>query len=1079
MSFLKSLMPSGADAGAGSSEPLDATRSQNKNHFGIKSIRSDEFDYWEIFSQELLPDERLWFPKFVKRIEVHNDYTYAFRAGKYGFYLRALKVSQKRSGEVTTKIQSTTLCSKGYYPPVFKFSSEGPMSGIIIGRPAMIVSRWLTQDLGTVYRGHESNQLSVLKSSVGPGEYYRESDEDLFRDGRIHTGMPPRRNEVLARYQFTDLEMSSHKDFKLSIFENNLESRLLTLLRGIDFNLHVRHVKGWTDYEVPIVLYEKNIGQKKYKSNKKDLSEGALPAADRRSQRFVHVINLLEERFTAADWNHIVTDGLSAFVGVISHLSNHSQTLAFERLIAFNTHQQALLSALNTVLGWRKIEEERSTRKVQVMPALFRALITIGTVIMPKSTVLPGAIALDVPLAGIDLRGLDLRVQPITKIRNCNIKGAHFNWPAVEFKKGCILGPAELIYILTNQAALLEADLSGEDISALNLAGKDLTGVNFTDCILPENLRTTVIKQANLTRVDLTHVVLPVDLEGVILDGGQVRLLLESDRQNFQGVNLQNQDLSSLNFLGCDLSGANLKGAVLSGSNIAGAKLDSLDLRGAMITGLGLPENIAGIHLDALQVYQLHSEGRRNFRGIDLKSADFSILDAGEEYFEDADFTGVDMNYCDMGNINLSKVLSLKACHVSVMNLHIPKPQEVPKIDQMWLHILLRGRNDDFSGCTFQDVNFDWSTDLFRSLEWNPDLLKRRELKFENSVFNKCQMSFVTDSIIRSLNNYNFKNVRFRNCILENIEFLGGNFHNVVIDASVLSHVTFDRGVWYRLNVREIDHVDEIDCEGMSYPGSTLKSVKLVFPPAIFDGLTLDWYAIASIACFNSKTNFDNAIILSEGIPSFNSYGEQPSYSFRNTRIAGFGGRHTRVSRYNFSGATFDTTCNWSEVTFEQCNFTDANFEVIPHEARFEGVGHEENCFLRAKFPKVPESFELRALAFENTPFNGLKLLSFLGVANILSEDGAKAAAKALLGLYTLGGKWNRFKAGAWARSSIDKALALKVELSARRITNSAQVSLVLAKAEYDPTTEGEYAKVMQFARSYFCEPTDFPRPAP
>ena len=140
------------------------------------------------------------------------------------------------------------------------------------------------------------------------------------------------------------------------------------------------------------------------------------------------------------------------------------------------------------------------------------------------------------------------------------------------------------------------------DLSYADLAGMDLSGVDFTNAILMgadlggADLSGAVFVEANLSGADLRR----AKLEGTLLQQADLsRAKLEDadlgaveDKNltyaNLSGTDLSGSDLSSVDLRLADLSGANLRGVNLSAANLSSADLTGADLTGADLRGARL-----------------------------------------------------------------------------------------------------------------------------------------------------------------------------------------------------------------------------------------------------------------------------------------------------------------------------------------------------------------------------------------------------------------------------------------------------------------------------------------------------------
>jgi uncharacterized protein YjbI with pentapeptide repeats/endonuclease YncB( thermonuclease family) len=141
------------------------------------------------------------------------------------------------------------------------------------------------------------------------------------------------------------------------------------------------------------------------------------------------------------------------------------------------------------------------------------------------------------------------------------------------------------------QESLRGADFSGDDLSELQLAGKDLAGAKLIG---------TDLSEANLTRADLT---------GAELDGADLR----------------GADLTEATLTGASLDRANLDGAQLLLAEAAGVDLEDASARGTSMIGTDL-RNSCFARADLT--------GAR-FAGAELYGAQFASADLRDTSFEE------------------------------------------------------------------------------------------------------------------------------------------------------------------------------------------------------------------------------------------------------------------------------------------------------------------------------------------------------------------------------------------------------------------------------------------------------------
>jgi uncharacterized protein YjbI with pentapeptide repeats len=113
-------------------------------------------------------------------------------------------------------------------------------------------------------------------------------------------------------------------------------------------------------------------------------------------------------------------------------------------------------------------------------------------------------------------------------------------------------------------------NLSGADLTQLNLAGANLRGADLSGATL---------SQANLTNADLTG----ANLEGAILNS--VNLSGASlTGANLKSASLENADLSYAGFISANLEAANLKDAKIQFTNFRGANFRLTTMANGVIT---------------------------------------------------------------------------------------------------------------------------------------------------------------------------------------------------------------------------------------------------------------------------------------------------------------------------------------------------------------------------------------------------------------------------------------------------------------------------------------------------------------
>jgi len=152
---------------------------------------------------------------------------------------------------------------------------------------------------------------------------------------------------------------------------------------------------------------------------------------------------------------------------------------------------------------------------------------------------------------GIDLEGVDLRY--------ANLSGADLSYANLS---GADLSSNSFRFTGRLDTILQDANLTGANLSGVDLRNKDLTGVNLSGVDLSkQDLTGTILIQANLSEANLSG----VDLSNQDLTGTILRLTNLSGA-NLDGVDLRNKDLTGVNLSGVDLSNQDLTGTITEGA---------------------------------------------------------------------------------------------------------------------------------------------------------------------------------------------------------------------------------------------------------------------------------------------------------------------------------------------------------------------------------------------------------------------------------------------------------------------------------------------------------------------------------
>jgi len=213
-------------------------------------------------------------------------------------------------------------------------------------------------------------------------------------------------------------------------------------------------------------------------------------------------------------------------------------------------------------------------------------------------------------------------------------------------------------------------DLSGEDLTEMNLSGEDFSWMNLSGANLSgKDLSDTILVGANLANADLTGVNLSglnlsfVNLSGVDLSGKDL------SGTNLVGANLANTDLSGVNLAGLDLRWINLSEVDLSGKDLSGtnlgvtffvdSNLSGVDLSGrSFLLNKFVGANLVNANLTGVDFSRIDLR-RANLSGLDLSGKNFTGSILYEVNFTGTNMEGAILNYAvldkaDLKNANLS-----------------------------------------------------------------------------------------------------------------------------------------------------------------------------------------------------------------------------------------------------------------------------------------------------------------------------------------------------------------------------------------------------------------------------------------
>jgi len=268
----------------------------------FKTIRADENDFWDRFAAELIEPEnpenraekRTYGPRLPFSVRLNpatSQYEVietAYQYDEHGEKIRRTPSLYAKDQKLsTTKHQSVSFSNtkEGYTPPFFgwnRSNREGLLVGVSFKPTDCLIWKIMVYDGGTVDRPSDfftrEEAETYLKKMISKG-IYQTSLDGLEAEGKRN---PDKYNEILAGLKW-NLDGSS----QLTIFSDNLESRLLALLRSID--LRNRLEKKYPDkipIIVPISIYP-NFELYTHEMQMRDIQEAE------QKKEFSHYINAL------------------------------------------------------------------------------------------------------------------------------------------------------------------------------------------------------------------------------------------------------------------------------------------------------------------------------------------------------------------------------------------------------------------------------------------------------------------------------------------------------------------------------------------------------------------------------------------------------------------------------------------------------------------------------------------------------------------------------------------------------------------------------------------------------------------
>jgi uncharacterized protein YjbI with pentapeptide repeats len=309
-----------------------------------------------------------------------------------------------------------------------------------------------------------------------------------------------------------------------------------------------------------------------------------------------------------------------------------------------------------------------ASAKVKVKP-------DINCSLLDPNTNLQGCDFAGANLSGVNLSGSNLTDANLTgaTVTDADFAGTSFTGAVLaDVTSGGIIGtPASLPhgwvlsngYLVGDSANLTDADLSGANLSDLDLDYVILTDANLTDA----DMTGVTLFQVTSGGIVGTPSSLPssfVLYNGYLVGTGAILTGANLAGISLVSFNLSDTDLTDANLTGADLAGDNvsavLRGANFTDANLTGAAADNSDFSGANLTGT----NLSGAYLTHIDCgggivgtpaalpanwvvingYLMGPTAALFVNGTSLSGADLSGLDLSGANISDADLNGVNLS---------------------------------------------------------------------------------------------------------------------------------------------------------------------------------------------------------------------------------------------------------------------------------------------------------------------------------------------------------------------------------------------------------------------------------------------------
>ena len=338
---------------------------------------------------------------------------------------------------------------------------------------------------------------------------------------------------------------------------------------------------------------------------------------------------------------------------------------------------------------------------------------------------------------------------------------------------------------------------SGPSEEELDLSHLYLPEVDLTNFGLP---------QANFTKTDLTGADLTgATLTDAVLSGAKL------DSAILQGATLDNATLTGASLTGTDLSGVDLRHIQVGSERpvfstdpnrptlLVNAQLDlkllandwsNLDLTGAKLDGLEQKPDLSNLKAVCLRAGQL------NFKGCNLKLADFSNSVLDQCTFEDAKLGGVVFSGASLKNVDFSVA--------SAINANFGPGNSATKFDDV-----------DFTGANLTDANF--AKAVFTNSKFNNSNLK-------NANFSDCSLGAESQGEATSFSNAFMTNVDFSGANLFYVDFSETTLYGA--ETKLINTQTMQQAIFSNAYLIEVD-LTKANLRGANFDGACLVQANL------------------------------------------------------------------------------------------------------------------------------------------------------------------------------------------------------------------------------------------------------------